>query len=440
MKRCVSLLIGILLFVPSLSFSLTLEEAVSRALKNNPGLMSERNLSTSLKYAVKAEKGKLLPRIDFIAQAKRLSDPQPVVSIAGPGKFPKFSKNLYLYQFNAVLPLYEGGRIRKSIQIASLAKEAQANMEKLTALNLIAEVKKTYFFILYAKSLIKAYEKTVEALKKAKKDAELRLSLGKIPPLDLMRIDAQLEGEKAYLASAKEAYSRAVEALLILMGEKPDKKLSVNGYLKYAPYTLPSDYEHLLLCRPDINAQEIAVEKAEKKVELAFREHFPSVEVFSSYGKRAGAGLNYRREVWEAGIQLKINLYSGGVISSKVSQEKALLLHEKEKLRELKLKAEKEVLDAISRIKEAEERVKFFKASKLAAKEAFRIENLKYKTGAGTITDMLVAQAEWFRAESSYVQALYELTCARIDYEYATATIGRGFIKLSCGEADEKVR
>ncbi len=421
-------------------FPLTLEEAIVAALKNNPRLISEKHLYNSLRYAERAEKGRLRPQIDFIAQAKRMSDPQPVVSIAGPGEFPNFSKSLYLYQFRAKLPLYEGGRIRKSVEVASLSKDAQQNLEKQTALRLIADVKRTYFFILYTKSLIEAYEKGVEALRKVKKDAELKLSLGKIPPLDVMRIEAQLEGEEAYLLAAREAYKRAIETLLVLMGEKPDKRLDITGKLEYVPFQSHIKKDFSLSCRPDVMAQKLIVEKAKKRVELAFREHFPSLEIFSNYGKRAGAGLNYRREVWEVGVQFKLNLYSGGVISSKVSQAKAYFLREKQRLKELELRAKKEILDAVSRIKEAEGRVLHFKASKNSAKEAFRVEELKYRTGAGTVTDMLMAQAAWFKAESDYVHSLYELVCAQIDYEYATATIGKSFVKLSCEESDEKIR
>ena len=85
-----------------------------------------------------------------------------------------------------------------------------------------------------------------------------------------------------------------------------------------------------------------------------------------------------------------------------------------------------EIHQARSRIKEAGNRIQMAAQAILSARESYRIEDLKYRTGAGTITDSLLAQAAWFQAEALKAEAVYELEKAMVDYRLATGTIKEG--------------
>ena len=110
---------------------------------------------------------------------------------------------------------------------------------------------------------------------------------------------------------------------------------------------------------------------------------------------------------------------------------------ERERLRALELSARREIAHAVSLMSQAMEEVAQLDAARRTAKEAFRVESLKYRTGAGTVTDMLLAQAAWFQAEANYLGALYRLASAFVEYQRATAQIARGWIKLPCEDEDE---
>jgi outer membrane protein TolC len=57
------------------------------------------------------------------------------------------------------------------------------------------------------------------------------------------------------------------------------------------------------------------------------------------------------------------------------------------------------------------------------AEESLRIETLKYKTGAGTVTDTLLAQSARSLADANYYQALYDYNTAIVEFKRATGTI-----------------
>ncbi len=412
--------------------ALTLKDALQEALTKNPEILARGFEVSASKSSYRAEQGALLPQVNLMAQASRFSDPQAVVPIKGPGNFPAFSRDIYLFNINLELPLYEGGRIRKRIKLTELETAIQESLKNQTALDLLANVKDTFYLGLYLKELVSAREKTLSALKREEKEAELRLKVGRIPPLDLMRIKTQVRAEEAALAAAREGLRRAKDALAVLLGRPPESEFPLEGELQAAKRPEEVNPDLALSCRPDILAQREAVKKAEELAELAFREHFPGVDLYSSYGRRAGSGLNDSEEIWEAGVRLRINIFSGGTISARVAEARSRALAERERLRLLELSARREIADALSLITQAQKEVAHFEAARATAKEAFRVESLKYRTGAGTVTDMLLAQAAWAQAEADYLGARYRLAKAYVAYERATTLIARGWLKLEC--------
>lgn len=91
----------------------------------------------------------------------------------------------------------------------------------------------------------------------------------------------------------------------------------------------------------------------------------------------------------------------------------------------------REIKDALSRIKEARHRFETSRIALNTSKESFRIEELKYETGAGTITDSLLAQAAWLRTRANMLQALFDFHDAVADYRLALGTIDREFRRIN---------
>jgi outer membrane protein TolC len=86
-----------------------------------------------------------------------------------------------------------------------------------------------------------------------------------------------------------------------------------------------------------------------------------------------------------------------------------------------------EIVQAESNIEGAGQRIKMADKTIASARETYRIEELKYNTGASTITDSLLAQAAWFQAEALKADALYDFNSAVVDFKLATGTIAAGY-------------
>lgn len=413
------------------SQSLSLHEAITIALRDSPFLQARSSEVRGAVEGEKASKRQLLPRLDAYAGYQRTSDPMVVVPIKGFNAAPPaFSRDHYQTGLTFSFPLYEGGRRWTRITTAKLAKAIAGQELVFSRQETIANVTNTFNQILSLKELERAQQLALAALKKARKDTQKRVELGRAAPVELMKMNTQVAQEEQDLIHTRKATVRARQALAALLGKNPVTLPAVKGKLSTTAPELPKVTEaHLeaaIKKRPDIQKALQEVKLAAANIKLQRGYNLPDIDLLGDYGQRAGSGFNDNEEVWTAGIKLNFNVFNGGVTSARIRQATAGLAAAKEKLRQQKLTAMTEVQQARSRIEEADNRITMAIKTIESAKESYRIEELKYRTGAGTITDSLLAQAAWFQAEALKAGAVYELEKAIIDYRLATGIIEEG--------------
>ncbi len=276
------------------------------------------------------------------------------------------------------------------------------------------------------KELRKAYDHSVDALEKQDKDTKFLLKTGRVPNVELLRVEVQLASERQNLIRTEEAINRARDALAFLLGVDADRIKDVEGDLRKKETVKTENIDGLIKARPDVVAAAKKAEAEKARVDVASGKRYPSLDMVSDYGDRAGVGFNGREEVWEAEVVASINIFDAGIISSEIARAEAVYQKARESLRLAGLNARREVSDALSFLREAEGRLTLAEKALSQSKESFRIESLKYKTGAGTITDVLLSESAMSLAQANYYQALYDYSAAVTEFKRATGTIGEG--------------
>jgi len=406
----------------------TLDQAIEMALANNPGLQADQMEEEASKAALRSAKGQLSPQINAYSSYRRLSDPAAVVPIKGfGGTFPYFSRDQYSTGLRFSVPIFQGGKLQADVRAASSARAAARAGTTRNRQLLVAQVTDIFNFILYLKALLSAQADTLEALKKARADAALRLQLGRVAPLDLMEIDTEVASQEQTIVSTRETLRRARQRLAVLMGLEPSADLRVAGELTALPsFQSVSDsvsVEELLEKRPDVIKAQRELEKAQAALDRAKGLRLPTLELFGDYGRRAGSGFEGNEEVWSAGVNLSLNIFSGGSISAKIAEAQAKVMAAQKRLNALRLEARYQLLSALSALREAEARLILSRKVQESAEEAFRIEKLRYERGAGTVTDLLKAQAAWQTAKAQLTKALYDKMAAITAVRLSTGTI-----------------
>ncbi len=400
-----------------------LDEAVSTALRQSPLLGEKVHERKEAEEAARAARGEFLPRVDAQVSAQRLSDPSAVVPIKSFGGSPPFfSRDLYSATVDLTYPVYSGGRIQARAASAGFERSASLRRETRVAQALVADVKTAFYRILALKEQVRATRESRDAAARLRDDARKRLEAGDLAPVDLLRIETRLEQEEQILTQARAGLERARNAFRAILGA--DGPVDAQGDLaEPAPVDTAEEGEEietLVEGREDVKAAAAEVSREAENIRVERAGLLPSLDLVGEYGRKAGSGLDEDEEVWSAGLRIRQNIFDGGIVRHRARGAEARHEAARERLRQTRLAARREILDAFSLIGELRARLSAARMAEKTASEAYRLERTRYLNGLSSTSDTLLAHADLLRAQSDVISALADLNAAVISYEFAT--------------------
>ena len=377
---------------------------------------------------MEAARADRMPKLDLGGGVTRYKYPAAVtplyVTSTGTVAFPEFTTTLYDAGAFLTLPLYRGGRLDRSVAIAELRKNAAEDLFRVSRQELIYNLTSTYYKVLQLGKFVEANEEQVKRLEAHKRDVEFRLQAGTVAKVDLLRAETELAHAHQALLVSRNSLASAKEFLKTLMGvEDMNRELVLAS--GPGPVTPSSPIEQSIAAalsqRPVYQAAVKYARISEERVSISEGKRYPSVNLAGTYLEAAGTEGGWKSN-WFFGLRLNLPLFDGGAIAADIGKSRAELMKARENVRALRLEIIREVRDAHLNIENAQERIAAAEKALSTATESARIENIRYKAGAGTTTDVLDAQTALLRADTDYYQALYD------------QAISRAFLRKAVGE------
>jgi outer membrane protein len=409
-----------------------LPSAIQFALKNNPSLRSGKLAIESERYAIEAAKADRWPKVDLGAGVTRYRYPTALTPIViqfplAELDLPDFEKTVYDTGASFKLALFRGGRIVRNIHITELRKGVAEDNCASAEQDLIYNVTSVYHKILQLRHLLASSEASVTQIESHRNNIEHFFYAGTAARVDLLSTEVELAHARQSALLVRNNLESAEELLKNLMGVD-DPAASIE-FVEQAPVSTayPSEEESIAIAlrqRPDWKAAAKKVSIAEERVKSARGRRLPEVSAAGEYTKRAGEKTDLK-ENWYVGARMTFPLFDGGLIRSEVRRERAELERVKQEERIIKLAIVREVRDARLSIENATERMNAAQAAIESAREALRVERLKYDEGVGTNTNVIDAQTALLRAETDAHQALYDREVALALLKKSMGDIGR---------------
>ncbi len=414
--------------------ALSLEKCVELALQNNPELQKQQ---LNLKLAdedIAGQKSLNFGKLDLVSSYAHYNLPRtlapmtPALIASGPAMVPT-TENLFTAGLVYEVVLFTGFAQTRTLEIAALQKEIAGKNLKLSREQLIYNVKTFYVNILSLKAQRAAQINYVEALQRLHDDVVREVRLGKKARIDQLKTAADLRNA--------EAQQIRIEANITIMRASLANLLGVDSLANLQDVRLlPEKIDPEMVLEnysPDqivglerLQAAQLAIDKNLKLIQKEGGAWYPQIVLNAGYGQNFGpndsdhqnSGDWENQEVWQAGLNLKWNIFDFGKTKAKLRQARILEDQSRYAQVKVKLELERALKEAITKINTAVTDYKSLEAELALTRETETIEALRFAQGVADINDLLAIKARNQLAESRFIAAGYAYENAKYYLDY----------------------
>ena len=322
--------------------------------------------------------------------------------------------------------IYQGGNINNTIEQNRLNVERNEVQLQRYDNQLTLQILQSFLTILGNQELVSYQQEVLNTSRAQLKQGQARHRLGTILESDLLLLEAQYYSDSNNVVDTRINIENNLLDLKVLLSMNPSDDLEIvapnTDNLEMLKETLPTEEEAVSLAMetmPDLRMSDYDIRLAEKSVDLARGNYFPSISANANVGMGIlsydsdGNSKWYGTPTESVGVSMSIPIYSRGqtkanVKKSRIALEQAQLDYEQSTLavRQAAVQAYRNVVSAynayqVSQVKEN------------AYSKSFNAYNMQYQYGNITTVELLQQQNNYLNALNSYIQNKYSLLMKR---------------------------
>ena len=393
--------------------SLSVKDAVDRALKNNLGLLLQEESVSAARGARWRALAELLPNVSSGVSERRQvinlkafgfpADP----SIVGP--FNVFDARAFLSQ-----PLLDVSALNNT-RAATLNQQAEKYGIK-NARDLVVLVTVNLYLETIASdsrvSMVRAQQETADALFQQAQDLK---ASGLVAGIDVLRAQVQLQTQRQRLIAAQNDFEKLKLQLARAIGLPVSQPLNLTDKIPYAPLpalTLNDALQRAFESRPDYLAAQSRLEAARAARRAANGALLPSVSFDADFGA-IGQTVDTAHSTYSFAATVRVPIFDGGRTVARRIEAEAFLRQREAEFADFRGRVEYDVRAAFLDVRAADEQLQAAQTNvQLAGSE---LEQARDRFGAGVASNLEVTQAQESvaAASDSYIAALYAHNIAK---------------------------
>ncbi|MFH1704010.1 MAG: TolC family protein [Nitrospirota bacterium] len=270
------MIISFLIFLSQISYSLTLDEAISLAKETLPSYKASLIKTRSTEALYNASLSPYLPSLDASSSQRRIYTTQQ-----------EFSERTY--DLTLSYTLFDFGNRRANRNIAWLNFDISREELRRSLLDLEFNVKVVFYSAIARRETLEQRKVQLQDAQKDYEVAEGRYKFGVARLLDVLQASVRLEQARFNMVQAEGEFKKALLELSSLIGKPLDSQYDIQGSID--PEIKPPDREKLsqaALQRPEIEQSKDLLKISENNKSLVLSTFFPTFSVNASYLKTEG--------------------------------------------------------------------------------------------------------------------------------------------------------
>jgi outer membrane protein TolC len=394
--------------------SLTVSQAVSQALANNPAMArADANIQAD-QAGVRSARADLLPEVDFEYSYTGLKE-TPIMKSTGM-TIQTSHRNLYNWQVTVLQPLFTGFALSARLDMAHLAVVARRLEKDQVVLDLTRGVKSACHNLLLQQRLLVVRNEEVNAFAAHKHDAELFSKEGLIRPNDLLQARVALANSVQQQEKVRADVQKAKIQVNRLLNRPLEGELAITdpdaGAMVNPVYDSESLGQAALRNRPLMQLLDVSLKQLDQALRLAKSTWYPTVSLVGLYeqsGNNPAATENDYTNTNNAavGVQATWKFFQSGKTLAETARVRRRIKALDAGIEGYQNQILQEVRNAVLDCQVARKNIDTATQALDLARENWRISDLQYKEQVATSTDVLDARALLTQADTNYFRAVY---------------------------------
>ena len=418
MKKAIILIIALLAAFSvkaqeSHSYQFTLEDCLRFAVANSNERKSMELTSKSLETTYEQSKQQRLPNLSA-SVGQNFSNNENGWSTSGS------------VGVGSSVTIYQGGNINNTIEQNRLNVERNAVQLERYDNQLTTQILQSFLTILGNQELLKYQLEVLNASREQMKQGRARYKAGSILESDMLLLESQYYSDSNNVVDTRINIENNLLDLKVLLSMNPTDELGIvvpdTENLDALKETLPTEEEAVSLAMeymPDLRMSDYDIRLAEKSVDLARGNYFPSISANANVGMSVlsfdgdGNSKWYGKPSESVGVSMSIPIYSRGQTKANVKKSRIALEQAQLDYEQSTLTVRQTVVQAYRNVVSAYNAYKVSQVKENAYSKSFRAYNMQYQYGSITTVDLLQQQNNYLNALNSYIQNKYSLLMKR---------------------------
>ncbi len=408
--------IAILIFCSISLFAMSIDEVIEEIKSSNPDIIAQKQGIEAQSSERDAKWAQRFGSITLNAEHAEYNINRTLTPLAPP-ILPNTVTSKVLNSVGATysVVLFDGFAQRLDVDISTLKEQMEILKRSSTERSLIYSAKSLYLEALNLQSRLNAQKGYEASLLMLRDETKLKNSLGKSSELDLLKIEADLEGAKAQSTLLSENIKILKGEILFLMGRS-----AKDGEFELVPITTHTPNMQNIE-QTEMDSYKIALsEEAKKQKELqnARSGYYPKIKLVGSatdtFAKDESGELYY------GGVQASLNLFDFGQRESLIEKAKILHLQAATKRKKTELEITKKIDEANIKISQNRELLSSAKKEYELYLKIAETEKIKLDEGVSTMQDFLGVKSKELASHSKVIEAEHELLNAHYYLDFVT--------------------
>ena len=418
LKKAILAIALVLLMFPTFaqeasSYRFTLEDCLRFALANSYERKSMELTSKSLETTYEQSKQQRLPSVSA-SVGQNISNNENGWSTSG---------NVGV---GSSVTIYQGGNINNTIEQNRLNVERNEVQLQRYDNQLTTQILQSFLTILGNQELLKYQQEVLNTRREQLKQGRARHRLGTILESDMLLLEAQYYSDSNNMVDTRINIENNLLDLKVLLSMNPTDDLEIvspnTDNLDGLKESLPTEEEAVrraMETMPDLRMSDYDIRLAEKSVDMARGNYFPSISANANVGMGVlsydseGNSRWYGKPTESAGISMSIPIYSRGQTKANVKKSRIALEQAQLDYEQSTLSVRQTVVQAYRNVVSAYNAYKVSQVKENAYSKSFEAYNLQYRYGNITTVDLLQQQNNYLNALNNYIQNKYSLLMKR---------------------------